>query len=145
MLTNNGPTYLRIPRWLMASCLISNSNVFLITNLICNICNYIWIIIANLFLLNTKVQVNLAWPPVLTHWSMNTDISMPDTVKIVLLNILVLINMWPHKPEFIGFWDALLAKDKCLFKTYRKNLLIRMLYKCSFNLNILCFLNLKIE
>ena len=40
-----------------------------------------------LFLLNRNVMWNLAWPPILTHWSMKTIMSMPVTMKMDLVKV----------------------------------------------------------
>ena len=40
-----------------------------------------------LFLLNRNIMWNLAWPPILTHWSMKTIMSMPVTMKMDLVKV----------------------------------------------------------
>ena len=52
-----------------------------------------------LFLLNTNSMVNLAWPPLLTHWSMKTSMSLPVTMKMVRAKEAVLNTMLLDQEE----------------------------------------------
>lgn len=71
--------------------------------------------------LNTDVSWNLAWPPVRTHWSTNTAMSLPVTVNMAFTNRLVESNKWPQSPLPIFVLAALVAKESCLLKTCSNN------------------------
>lgn len=51
---------------------------------------------------------------------MNTDISLPVTVKIALANTFVLISICDHRPDSIFCCAALAARDNCLLNTCKK-------------------------
>ena len=61
---------------------------------------------------------NLAWPPVLIHWSMKTVMSLPVTVKMALANEWVLITMLAQEEGLLVAWAAVAARESCLFNTW---------------------------
>ena len=60
---------------------------------------------------------NLACPPVLIHWSKNTSMSFPVTVKMALAKECVLITMLDQEDGLLVAWAAVVARESCLFST----------------------------